>query len=274
MTIVEALDVFVAAFSQGKSATYPYLARDLLADGVDGTEREPNRGARPGGDRDRFLTLMADAPGRKDPRKSEVVCFGFGAGEVVERARAAGVGWHFACAVHAEEDDLEEVREDFKANGYRSLGTERLFVHDLKDIPEFAPEHPIRDVDSWELALHLNALLSRTVFSARDFKTTPYPFRQYGMWDETRMHGRVRSVPHGSHAWVSDLYVDKTLRGKGHGKALMCHLLKKDRRHGVDHSVLLASTDGSRVYPKCGYRQLGVLQIFCPVNRYDWEPWR
>jgi hypothetical protein len=47
----------------------------------------------------------------------------------------------------------------------------------------------------------------------------------------------------------------------------MSALLADDRAHGVESSVLLASSDGARLYPHLGYRRLGVLQIFCPVRR-------
>jgi hypothetical protein len=47
----------------------------------------------------------------------------------------------------------------------------------------------------------------------------------------------------------------------------MSALLQDDREHGVEESVLVASSDGARLYPHLGYEKLGVLQVFCPAMR-------
>jgi GNAT superfamily N-acetyltransferase len=97
----------------------------------------------------------------------------------------------------------------------------------------------------------------------------PWPAmgRQYCIWDQERAYGFVQSLPFQSDAWVSDLFVHHDVRNRGYGRALMSRLLQDDQRLGVEHSVLLASKAGARVYPYLGYQLQGVLQIFSPRNR-------
>ncbi len=237
MNLDAAIEVFVQAFSLGKSVAHPYLAQQ-----VDG------------------LWVMRDAPGRKCPRKIEVVSHGLDPRDVVQRIQRARLGWHFLCHVHPVKGDYQGIRDAYKSLGYRALSTEALFIHDLCDIPEFESEPPVRRVFTQaeansipQIAKHKLKLLAGS--------------RQFAVWDEHRDYGYVRSVPVKEDAWVSNLYVHGDSRGRGFGRALMSALLRTDRSHGVRTSVLLASSDGARLYPHLGYRRIGVLQMFCPVTR-------
>jgi GNAT superfamily N-acetyltransferase len=233
MTLESAVEVFVQAFCRVKSRHWPYLAR-----------------------RHEGLWVMEDAPGRRQPRKSEVVAVGLGPEEVVRLARESGVGWHFV--VHI--GDGPDSRAAYKSLGYRALATERLFLHDLRAVPEFESDPPARRVGSAEEL-------------ARVPQTVPQPRRLfpgddlYGVWDEAREHGWVERIVVGQASYPSSLYVFPESRGRGFGRALMSRVLRDDRDQGLGASVLVASRDGARLYPHLGYREVARFEIFCPVRR-------
>ena len=233
------VEVSVQAFCRGKSRTHPYLA----------TWHDD-------------LWVLQDGPGKKrDPRKIEVFTCGLSPRETVERIKSLGLGWHFICAAHPDESDFKEVRQAYKELGYRALATEWFFVHDLKNIPHFDSEPPVRIVESPEEL----ATIRQRAPQPRRFRTDGT--RHYCVWDEDFDFGWVHSVPYGEDNWVSDLFVYREFRNRGYGKALMSRLLADDQALGVNSSVLIASTAGARIYPSLGYEQVGVLHVLCPVNR-------
>ncbi len=152
---------------------------------------------------------MQDGPGRKIPRKVEAVST-LPAAETIAKLREAELGWHFVSAITANDDKVVELRKDYKAQGYRALGTEWMFVHNLEDIPVFASDPPVRELFSQaevdavpQGASHKRKLLPET--------------RLYSIWSEERDCGWVTSMPHGRSAWVSSLYVHEEFRGRGYG---------------------------------------------------------
>ncbi|MEU6472903.1 GNAT family N-acetyltransferase [Streptomyces massasporeus] len=56
-------------------------------------------------------------------------------------------------------------------------------------------------------------------------------------------------------AWLCDVYVDPSVRGKGVGSALVAAVRDETRRYGV-RRVLLATHDAHGVYAKLGFAQL------------------
>ncbi|MFF7379841.1 GNAT family N-acetyltransferase [Streptomyces massasporeus] len=56
-------------------------------------------------------------------------------------------------------------------------------------------------------------------------------------------------------AWLCDVYVDPSVRGKGVGSALVAAVRDEMRRYGV-RRVLLATHDAHGVYAKLGFAQL------------------
>lgn len=203
---------------------------------------------------------MADAPGKREPRVTEVVACGIDPIEAVNVIRAAGIGRHFYCHIHPVDDDFDEIRQTIKSLGYRATSSGEVFAHPLDLIPVIASEpavRPVRDEETWasirQVAGHPRRL-SQGV-------------RLYSVWDERRDYGWVKSVPVGSIGWVADLFVYREFRGRGYGRSLMSRLLQDDRAAGLQASVLIASKAGARLYPHLGYRQIGVIQMFCPSRR-------
>lgn len=229
-----AVEVAVTAFCKGRSRTYPYV---------------PNRVDR--------LWIMQDDPPRKNPRKVEIMGCAVDPDEVSRTLRKASVGWHFYVDIVSTEVSLLERKKLFKAAGYRALGTEWVFVHDLRVIPEATSDPPVRLVQHQEQFRNLPQVAAQ--------KRPYYPdVRQYCIWDERRTYGWVFSRPVGPDAWTGDLYVHEHVRGRGYGFALMARLLNDDRRQGIRSNVLIASKAGARLYPHLGYQLIGALQLFCP----------
>lgn len=237
MNVPRAIEVFVTAFGANKSRTHPYLVE----------QHEVSTGV---------LWTMADKLPRRNPRKSEVIVYQVPPAIATERAHAL-VGWHFLGAMLDSEDQVAESDLAYKALGYRPLASERFFVHDLKDVPVFTSEPPVRLIES---AAQL-ATIPQNVPQHRKWMEG---LRQYAIWDDKRDYGWVTSRDVGPDCWVGDLWVPDDVRRRGYGRALMSKLLQDDRRLGREWSVLLSSTVGSYLYPQLGYRQIGVLRLYCP----------
>jgi GNAT superfamily N-acetyltransferase len=237
MNVPRAIEVFVTAFGANKSRTHPYLVEQHEV---------------PGG----VLWTMADKLPRRNPRKSEVIVYHVQPEVAVEHAHAL-VGWHFLGAMLDGEEQIGASDVAYKALGYRPLASERFFVHDMKDVPVFTSEPPVRLIES---AAQL-ATIPQQVPQPRRWMED---LRQYAIWDEIRDYGWVTSRDVGRDSWVGDLWVPNNLRRRGYGRALMSRLLQDDRDLGREWSVLLSSTVGSYLYPQLGYRQIGVLRLYCP----------
>src|SRR4051794_31242738 len=121
MTLEQAIEVSVHGFAAGKSLFYPYTITR-----IDG------------------LFHLADSPPRKNARKQEIFAVDLPPGEVVETLRQAGIGWHFLCDAASTGTDLKQRKADYKALGYRAMATEWVFFHDLREIPVFESEPPVR----------------------------------------------------------------------------------------------------------------------------------
>lgn len=244
ISIPEAVEVFVRGFSFMKSFTHPYLVEQV------------------GG-----LWVLRDAPPRARPRKVEVVAHGNDPAKVVRSIREARLGWHFVCHLHEHDAEFAAVREGYKERGYRALETEWMFAHDLADVPLLTSDPPVRRVRTESEAERIRKASRSRPIRREHLTAEPAPQRLYAAMDEQTVYGWVSSIPVGTRAWVADLFVRPAHRGRGFGRALMSALLADDRCHGIEASVLLASSDGARLYPHLGYGRLGVLQIFCPVRR-------
>lgn len=242
--IEHALEVFVQGFSAEKSRTHPY---------------------------ERFrvdkLWVMRDAPRKnaRDYRKEEWIAYGVSAREVDHAARRMTRGRFFVCAIRTMDEGDGELRDQYKALGYRLLATEALFVHRLARIPRSAARGiTIERMLTREMAERFGKATRTRPVAAEQLQEPRATFRQYLALDGDDLVGWVRSVNAGDSTWVSNLHVLATHRRRGIGKALMARMLRDDAKRGVHRSVLLASHAGALLYPHLGYEQLGTLLIFAP----------
>jgi GNAT superfamily N-acetyltransferase len=211
------------------------------------------------------LMVLRDGPGKKqDPRLEEIVVQGIPPRQADRLIREYGPSRFAVSALETVEADHDAIKDEYKQMGYRLRGREPMFVRDLLDpIPE-ATECVVRVQDP-ELALKLNRAVGSRQMLPEHLDVDDGPLRQYVALENGHPVGWVRSVEAGEGMrWVSNLYVEAEHRRKGLASALMNAMLADDRRLGVRYSVLLASNAGSRLYPKLGYEQIGLLQLFTP----------
>jgi GNAT superfamily N-acetyltransferase len=146
------------------------------------------------------------------------------------------------------------------------LTTEPLFVHHLKRIPR--PKSPVKivRVKTQELAVRFGkANRSRPIPPEQLGRDAP--FRQYVAVNGESIIGWVRSVSAGRATWCSDMFVVQKHRRRGIGFAMLAKMLRDDRAHGANCSVLLSSHTGALLYPRVGYKQIGTLLLFAPVRK-------
>jgi GNAT superfamily N-acetyltransferase len=238
MDLAGAVEVFVRGFSFTRSFTYPYEAVRVHG-----------------------LWAMRDAPLRKgDPRMQEIVAQGLTVNEALEALRAYAPPRHGFCFVADLVEDHESIKNQIKAAGYRLLRREPMFV-----CPTTAgtPDPRVRRV--------LGAEDSEAVARGAGTKQIPDRFltpdaevRLYAAFENGEVQGYVRSNTVGLDAWTSNMVVLPEHRRKGLGTALLQTMLAEDAKRGVENSVLLSTILGSKLYPKVGYQQIGLLQLFTP----------
>ncbi|MBA3726270.1 MAG: GNAT family N-acetyltransferase [Armatimonadetes bacterium] len=243
-SLTRAVEVFVHGFCFGRSIKHPYEAQKIAE-----------------------LWVLRDAPGAKNPRKTEVIAHGIVPWRVLTKISELVPEWHFVCHMYGPEESGEQIRAGYKAAGYRAIATEWTFGHDLEGIPEVASDPPVRRVlDPADAGRIAKAAGGRQIRD-EDLLAEQPKQRLYTVMDSCTTFGWVSSIPIGDAAWVANLFVDKRHRGRGFGRALMSKLLLDDRQNELAASYLMASSAGRRLYPHLGYEQIGAMQIFCPAKR-------
>jgi GNAT superfamily N-acetyltransferase len=237
-----AIEVFVRGHSAVKSRTFPYEA----------TRVGP-------------LWLMRDAT-RKNPRdyrKEEWIAYDLDAKTADSVARRHTRGRFFVCAMIDEGEPDETTRSSYKSLGYRLLATEGFFVQRLARIPKSSAAVVIERVRTPEMAAKLGKA-TRLRPIPDGLLGDDAPFRQYVALDGEQIVGRVRSVDAAGATWCADMYVNASHRRRGIGQALLCRMLRDDRKRGSKCSVLTASHTGALLYPRAGYERIGTLFMFVP----------
>jgi GNAT superfamily N-acetyltransferase len=237
-----AIEVFVRGHSAVRSRTHPY---DV--------------------DRVGPVWVMRDAlrENARDYRKEEWAASGVEPAELSRIAKGHTRGHYFLCDLLAEGMSDTELRDGYKALGYRLLATEGFFVHDLACVPTPAADVVIERVCDAEMAARFGKV-TRTRPIASELLTEAAPFRQFVALDGQEIVGRVRSVDARGATWCADMYVTPSHRRRGIGQALLAHMLCDDRMRHSKCSVLTASHTGALLYPHVGYVRLGTLFMFAP----------
>ncbi len=79
--------------------------------------------------------------------------------------------------------------------------------------------------------------------------------------------GWVSSIDVGGMTWCAIMFVKANFRRFGIAKALMCKMLRDDRKYGSQLAVLTASHVGAMLHTIVGYSTLGTLLVYTPRKK-------
>ena len=214
------------------------------------------------------VRVIRDAPGRKrDPRRQSIIISGVDP----DKALAAIDKYeplHWALSViEPMSADHDQIKATYKSKGYRLLIRFPFFVRSLAKQLDVPHRFAIERVADLKLVDALSKAKGRKMHHER-YQPGDTPIRMYAAVVEGKPRGWVTSCRATDKAnWVSDLYVLEEHRGKKIGEQLLRRMLEEDKLYGVKNSVLLSSSDGANLYPRLGYEQIGLMQIFTPLRR-------
>ena len=214
------------------------------------------------------LRVVRDAPGRKRPARLEnFIILGVDPSEAMNVIKAYKPKHWIISVIAPVKADHDALKETYKSFGYRLNIRFPYYVKSLSaqlDVPvRFSIERVI-DQD-----------LVNAIWKAKGRRPPKSPFqsgnadvRMYSALVDEKPVGWVTSVRATTKSnWVSDLYVLESHRGKRIGEQLMREMLEEDRKYKVKNSALLSTSDGSNLYRRLGYEQVGLMQIFAPIRR-------
>jgi GNAT superfamily N-acetyltransferase len=241
--IERGLQSFLRGFSATRSMTHPYPVRQLSP----------------------AIWVLSDAPrARGTARNSEVIVYGAGVEETLETIRREEIGRHALCVLLGSPEAANATRDIYKRQGYRSAGSEGLFVLPL-DRRIDCSAFPVRRVRQKAVAEAIRKAARGRQLLPEHLNEADAPIRLYGAFDNETPVGWVSSVRTDSDCnWVANLFVHPGYRRRGIGKSLMSALLNEDAQYGAKYSGLLASQAGALLYPHLGYERHGLLLVFTP----------
>ena len=177
------------------------------------------------------LWATRDAPRRGRYRREEWIAHGIAPEQTVRIVSRHTRGRYGICAICAAGESDESIRAGYRALDYRLGFTEPIMVHRLQRIPRFAsPTATVRVLDA-ALADQVNKAARRRQILPEHL-TLDAPLRMYAALVEGDPVGWVSSVEVAGATWCAGLYVNPEYRRRGIGRALMCRMLRDDRRFG------------------------------------------
>jgi GNAT superfamily N-acetyltransferase len=248
LSLPEAIDVVAVALALNRSVTSP---AEVVRHGP--------------------LWIMRDAaPGAKRARTEEIFAYGAPPEEVVRALRDYAPPGRYALEPFlAPDEEPEAVKAAYKAHGFRLWHSEPLFVAPLGDRQAPGGDWDVRRVTSLEEAGEVSLQLwgkATRKLRPEDLEGDRPAIRMYWVEHEGRAVAAARSLmPQPGATWLHDVATAPEHRRRGIATALLSHVLRDDAGLGASDSVLLASQAGSKLYPRLGYRQRALLQVYNPV---------
>lgn len=208
------------------------------------------------------LWVVRDPHGARKPRTTEVIAHRLTAAETIAEIRAQGIGRHFVCAVHDMKADAAAVADDFKSHGYRLMRREPFFACVLATWKPGTPDPRVVKVTAGKREELVAGLIKARRLHEADLADRRT--RIFVAVVDGQAVGVARSIAATpTESWVQGVWVAPKHRRQGLGAALMQAMLADDKRQGFKSSVLLSSHAGALLYPRVGYKQIGLLQLFC-----------
>ena len=215
------------------------------------------------------LRVVRDAPGRKrDPRRETILIHGVDPAAALKTVSDYKPKHWALAVVEAADADHDGLKQTYKTAGYRQITRFPFFAFDLDakiSSPKGISVERVLSKEHGEIIRRASGWgkIPRGLLDDGDTR-----MRLYAVFAGNKALGWVQSIRATRDlAWVSGLYVIESARGKGLGRAIMRRMLIDDKKYGAKSSILLASNDGSKLYRRLGYEELGLMQIFTPVRR-------
>jgi len=207
------------------------------------------------------LWVVRDPPPAKKPRTTEVISHRLSAEETIAEIRAQAIGRHFICAVHDMKTDAAALAHDFKTHRYRLMRREPFFGCALATWKGGPRDGRVVKLTAKHGELAAGLIKAKRLHQA---DLTDARTRIFVAVVDGRAVGVARSIAATkTEAWVQGVWVEPKHRRHGLGAALMRAMLADDKHQGFRSSVLLSSHAGALLYPRVGYTQIGLLQLFC-----------
>jgi GNAT superfamily N-acetyltransferase len=217
------------------------------------------------------LWIMRDAaPRAKRARNEEIFAYGASPDEVVRALRDYAPPGRYALEPFLAPDEAPDaVKAAYKAHGFRLSHSEPLFVASLGGQQAPGGGWDVRRVTSLEEAREVSLQLwgkATRKLRPEDLEGGRPAIRMYWVEYKGRAVAAARSLmPEPRAAWLHDVATAPEHRRRGIATALLSHVLSDDARLGASFSVLLASQAGSKLYPRLGYNQQALLQVYNPA---------
>ena len=175
-------------------------------------------------------------------------------------------GHHCICAVNDADEDDKTLRAEYEALDYRLGGTKAFMAHELRRIPRSAAPGKIVRVLEEDLAESINkAARSRQILPEHLALDAPLRLCA-GLIDDVPV-GSVSSIDVGGMTWCAIMFVKANFRRFGIAKALMCKMLRDDRKYGSQLAVLTVSHVGAMLCPIVGYSTRGTVLGYTPRKK-------
>ena len=214
--------------------------------------------------------MRDEVPRKFDTRNSEVVVLDLDPKEAAKQLRQLKCGRFYLAAMNRPGQDVNETKRAYKAEHFRLMRSEPMFVCRVGKHIKAPSECRMTRIVNQPDADRVAAAAGRPQIREKDM-VEGAPLRLFAAWEGDGPVAWVRSIrTNPTTSWVSNLYVKPTHRRMGIGRALMSFLLDDDGGRGIGTSILLASSDGAKLYPLLGYCQIGTLQLFSPVKSH-WD---
>lgn len=171
-------------------------------------------------------------------------------------------------------DDQDVAKAAYKSRGYRLVATESLMSCSLASPVPSAPA-----ASPWQIrrvtTLEEMRMVSEQVYGRasrrlrpQDLSSVSPAIRMYWAEADGQAVAAARSLTAlPGAACLHDVETIPDYRRRGIATALLQQILADDARDGVRVSALLASRAGALLYPRLGYRERAILQMYVPAPR-------
>lgn len=148
------------------------------------------------------------------------------------------------------------------AAGWRRYATEALMLATPQPDADAAADSAVVQLTADADAGHWNAADPEPLGWLRAENLADPAQRHYLLLHDGRPAARARSIQLGDRAYLTRVFTDPALRGRGLATRLLRRVLHDDALHGVQRSVLSANLAALPLYQRLGYRTVAQTLVF------------